>query len=76
LKGEFPPGTVEGRDLRLVVSELRILSERLVHLKRECESELRANPSLIWQVREAEDEAFWPVWEEIGDGSADMGRYK
>jgi hypothetical protein len=74
LKSEFPPGTVERRNLRLAVRELRISSERLVHLKRECESELRANPSLIWQVRETRGETFWSVWEEIADWSTDMGR--
>lgn len=74
LKGEFPPGTVEGRELRFVASNIKVLSEGLLHLKRECEGELRANASLVWQMREAGSEAYWPVWEEIADESANMGR--
>lgn len=69
LKGEISPSTVEGKELRLVVNEMRELSERLVDLKRECEGALRQNPSLIWQMDGAVgEEAYWPVWEEIVDG--------
>ena len=65
LKGEISPTTVEGRELRLVVNEMRALSERLVDLKRECEGALRRNPSLIWQMDGPGGDAYWPVWEEI-----------
>jgi hypothetical protein len=65
LKGEISPTTVKGRELRLVVNEMRALSERLVDLKRECEGTLRRNPSLIWQMDGPGGDAYWPVWEEI-----------
>jgi hypothetical protein len=64
LKAEIPPSTVEGRELRRVVSKMRDLSERLVGLKRECEGVFRQNPSLLWQV-DGPGESYWPVWEEI-----------
>jgi hypothetical protein len=53
-----------------VVNELRVLSERLLFLKRECEGALRANPSLIWQMGTRGGEAYWPVWEDIGGAQA------
>jgi hypothetical protein len=65
LKGEIPPTTVEGKELRLVVNGMRELSERLVGLKRECEGVFRQNPSLIWQM-DGPGEAYWPVWEDGG----------
>jgi hypothetical protein len=37
LKGEIPPATVEGKQVRFVVNEMRELSERLVEVKRGCE---------------------------------------
>jgi hypothetical protein len=68
LKGEIPPTTVEGKELRLVVNGMRELSERLVGLKRECEGVFRQNPSLIWQM-DGPGEAYWPVWEDgVGGG--------
>jgi hypothetical protein len=70
LKGEIPPATVEGQELRLVVSELSLLSEKLVELKREVATSLRENPSLIWQLGEAVGDDYWPVW----DGSTGMPR--
>ena len=61
LKGEIPPGTAEGRLLRQVVTEIRVLSDRLEGLKRECQSVLRGNPSLIWQMDGVGGgEAYWP----------------
>jgi hypothetical protein len=65
LKGEISPATVEGKELRLVVNEIRGLSERLVNLKKEHEGVMRVNPSLIWQMDEPGADAYWPVWEEI-----------
>ncbi|KAF2848970.1 hypothetical protein T440DRAFT_427681 [Plenodomus tracheiphilus IPT5] len=65
LKGEVSPATVKGKELRFAVNALRELSERLVHLKRECEGALRQNPSLIWQMEEVGEGAYWPVWEEV-----------
>jgi hypothetical protein len=70
LKGEIPPATIEGKELRLVVNELKILSERLVELKREFATSLRENPSLIWQMGGTVGEDFWPIW----DGSMGMAR--
>jgi hypothetical protein len=70
LKGEIPPATIEGKELRLVVSELNILSERLMELKRGFATSLRENPSLIWQMEETVGEDYWPVW----DGSTGMPR--
>jgi hypothetical protein len=65
LKGEISPSTVKGRELRLVVNEMRFLSERLVGLKREYEGMMRRNPSLIWQMDEPGGDAYWPVWEDV-----------
>ena len=67
LKGEIPPSTVEGRLLRQVVTEIRVLSDRLEVLKREWQSVLRGNPSLIWQMDAVGGgEAYWPGWAEAG----------
>jgi hypothetical protein len=63
LKGEIPPSTVEGRQVRFVVNELGELSRRLVEVKRGCEGVMRRNPSLIWQGDGGE--GFWPLWEEV-----------
>ncbi|KAH7085131.1 hypothetical protein BKA63DRAFT_499053 [Paraphoma chrysanthemicola] len=63
LKGEIPPATIEGKELRLVVNELQVLSERLGELKREFATSLRENPSLIWQMGGTVGEDFWPIWE-------------
>jgi hypothetical protein len=60
IKSALPPATVEGRELRLVVQELRDLSGHLMVLKNEHGTSLRENPSLIWQM----DGGFWPVWDE------------
>ncbi|KAF1839228.1 hypothetical protein BDW02DRAFT_231629 [Decorospora gaudefroyi] len=69
LKGEIPPASVQGKELRLVVGEMRMLSERLVGLKREFEGVLRGNPSLVWQMDERRGgEAYWPVWEDVVRG--------
>lgn len=65
LKGEISPATVEGKELRLVVTEMRVLSERLLELKREYEGVMRRNPSLIWQMDEPGENAYWPVWEDV-----------
>lgn len=65
LKGEISPATVEGKELRLVVTEMRILSERLVGLKREHEGVMRRNPSLMWQMDEPGGNTYWPVWEDV-----------
>lgn len=62
MKGEIPPATVEGKELRLVVNELRELSERLVELKREHVEIMGDNPSLIWQI---DGDNYWPVWDDI-----------
>jgi hypothetical protein len=70
LKGEIPPATIEGKELRLVISDLNILSERLMELKRGYATSLRENPSLIWQMGSAVGEDYWPVW----DGSTGMPR--
>lgn len=70
LKGEIPPATVAGQELRLVVNEMSILSEKLVELKREVATSLRENPSLIWQLGEGVGDDYWPVW----DGSTGMPR--
>ena len=68
LKGEISPSTVEGRLLRQVVTKIRVLSDRLGGLKREWQSVLRGNPSLIWQMDGVGGgEAYWP-------GSAEAGR--
>jgi hypothetical protein len=65
LKGEISPATVEGKELRLVVNEMRGLSERLVDLKKGYEGVMRRNPSLIWQMDEPGGNVYWPFWEEI-----------
>jgi hypothetical protein len=70
LKGEIPPATIEGKELRLVLGELNILSEKLMELKRGYTTSLRENPSLIWQIGNAVGEEYWPVW----DGSMGMPR--
>lgn len=64
LKGEIPPATAEGRLLRQAVAEIRVLSERLVALKKEAQGVLRGNPSAIWQMESVGGEAYWPVWVE------------
>lgn len=70
LKGELSPATIEGAELRLVVSELNILSQKLMELKRGYATSLRENPSLIWQIGNAVGEGYWPVW----DASVGMPR--
>lgn len=70
LKGEIPPATIEGKELRLVISELNIMSEKLMDLKRGYATSLTQNPSLIWQIGDAVGEDYWPVW----DGSTGMPR--
>ncbi|KAF2833974.1 hypothetical protein CC86DRAFT_312197 [Ophiobolus disseminans] len=70
LKAELPPATIEGKELRHVLGELNVLSERLMELKREHATSLRGNPSLIWQMDEADGGEYWPVW----DGSTGMPR--
>lgn len=70
LKGEIPPATIEGKELRLVVGALNILSEKLMELKRGYATSLRENPSLIWQIGDAVGDEYWPVW----DGSTGMPR--
>ncbi|KAF2035518.1 hypothetical protein EK21DRAFT_53964, partial [Setomelanomma holmii] len=70
LEGEIPPATIEGQGLRLVTKELKVLSERLVELKREFATSLRENPSLVWQMAGTVGEDFWPIW----DGSMGMVR--
>lgn len=65
LKGEVSPSTAKGRELRCVVGQMRILSERLAGLKREHEGVMRRNPSLIWQMDEPGEDAYWPVWEDV-----------
>jgi len=70
LKAEIPPATIEGKELRLVLSELNFLSERLMELKRGFATSLRENPSLIWQMDGTIGEDYWPVW----DGSTGMPR--
>lgn len=70
LKGELSPTTIEGRELRLVVNEMRHLNEMLVTLKSEYAMSLRVNPSLIWQLDGADSEAFWPIWEDVANGRA------
>jgi hypothetical protein len=70
LKGEISPATVQGKQLRLVVNEMRQLSERLVELKTEYEGVMRQNPSLIWQMDRPGGDEFWPVWEEIVAGGS------
>ncbi|PZD26611.1 FCP1, TFIIF-interacting CTD phosphatase, NLI-interacting factor, partial [Pyrenophora tritici-repentis] len=50
LKAEILPSTIEGRLLRQVITEIRVLSEKLGALKREWQGVLRTNPSLIWQM--------------------------
>jgi hypothetical protein len=62
LKAEIPPATIEGKELRLVLNELSILSERLMGLKRGYATSLRENPSLIWQMEGMEGEEYWPIW--------------
>jgi hypothetical protein len=62
LKGEIPPATIEGKELRVVISALNVLSERLMDLKRGFATSLRENPSLIWQM-EGDGQEYWPVWE-------------
>lgn len=70
LKGEVSPATLEGKELRMVVVEMRELSERLVEVKRQGEGWLRQNPSLIWQMEDVK-EGWWPVWEDVvGAGRA------
>ena len=70
LKAEIPPSTAQGKELRLVVNDIRMLSERLIDLKRECATSLRENPSLIWQqVDTAGGEQYWPVWDNGMNGS-------
>jgi hypothetical protein len=70
LKGEIPPATIEGRELRVVLTELHILSERLMELKSGFATSLRDNPSLIWQMEDTVGQGYWPVW----DGSIGMPR--
>ncbi|KAJ5031741.1 hypothetical protein PSV08DRAFT_399634 [Bipolaris maydis] len=65
LKGEISPSTATGRELRCAVGQMRILSERLAGLKREHEVVMRRNPSLIWQMDEPGEDAYWPVWEDV-----------
>ncbi|KAH7359977.1 hypothetical protein BKA66DRAFT_426346 [Pyrenochaeta sp. MPI-SDFR-AT-0127] len=69
LKGEISPTTGAGKDLRLVVTELRELSERLVELKRDYTPILRDNASLIWQMESSDEKEYWPVWEFHVNGS-------
>ncbi|KAF1940879.1 hypothetical protein EJ02DRAFT_405735 [Clathrospora elynae] len=65
LRGEITPATVEGRELRKVVDEMRELSGRLVGLKREHEGLLRHKPSLVWQMDGGGGgEVYWPVYED------------
>lgn len=70
LKGEMPPATIEGKELRLVVGALNILSEKLMELKRGYATSLRENPSLIWQIGDTVGDEYWPVW----DGTTGMPR--
>jgi hypothetical protein len=70
LKAEFPPATIEGKEIRLVVGELNMLGERLMELKRGYSTSLRENPSLIWQIGDTVGDNYWPVW----DGSIGMPR--
>lgn len=67
LKGELSPTTPQGRDLRIVVGQMRELSERLMELKRDYEAVLRRNASLIWQMDSVRGgrEDFWVVWEDV-----------
>lgn len=64
LKAELPPNTIEGKELRLVLGELSVLSDRLMELKRGYATSLRENPSLIWQMDGSVGERYWPAWEE------------
>jgi hypothetical protein len=70
LKAEIPAATIEGKELRLVVSEFNLLGERLMELKRGYATSLRENPSLIWQIGDTVGDDYWPVW----DGSTGMPR--
>jgi hypothetical protein len=70
LKAEISPATIEGKELRLVLDQLNILSERLMELKRGHATSLRENPSLIWQIGDTVGDDYWPVW----DGSIGMPR--
>ncbi|KAH5165808.1 hypothetical protein HBI73_034470 [Parastagonospora nodorum] len=70
LRGELSPATIEGAELRLVVSELNVLGEKLMELKRGYATSLRENPSLIWRIGDAVGEGYWPVW----DASVGMPR--
>lgn len=63
LRGELPPSTVEGNELRLVINHINILSDRLMELKRGFATSLRENPSLIWQMGGTIGEDYWPVWD-------------
>jgi hypothetical protein len=68
IKSALPPATVEGRELRLVVQELRELSDQLIVLKHEYGITLRENPSLIWQM----EGVFWPRWDERSISPSDV----
>jgi hypothetical protein len=70
LKAEFSPVSIEGKELRLVIGELNLLSEKLMELKRDHSTSLRENPSLIWQIGNTVGDHYWPVW----DGSMGMPR--
>jgi hypothetical protein len=70
LKGEIPPATIEGKELRLVLGELNVLSEKLIELKKGYVTSLREDPSLIWQIGDTVGEEYWPVW----DASMGMSR--
>jgi hypothetical protein len=75
LKSQFPPATIEGKELRWVIQELRELSGKLMTLKTDYGITLKENPSLIWQG--IGDGTFWPIWDErarahSGDGEDEL----
>ncbi|KAF2704768.1 hypothetical protein K504DRAFT_461026, partial [Pleomassaria siparia CBS 279.74] len=66
LKSEIPPATIQGRELRWVVSGLRQLSDALVELREGYGTTVGENPSLLWQgTAQTTQGTFWPVWDEL-----------
>jgi hypothetical protein len=72
LRSQVPPATIQGRELRWVVHEMRELCDALTELKDMFGTTLRNNPSLIWQWR-GKGGAWGCVGDVVGGGGVASG---